>query len=738
MAPADRRAASAGSRARHGTGPGGPVSETAGSPGAVERPSRFRDGVWHRPRLNGRPRSQALVRPRVPAWFWLSAIVVVSIGIRVALERRMVAPWIMIDEIVYSELAKSFAAHGSFLVRGVPSHGYGFVYPIVIAPAWRLFTSIPDAYAAAKTINAVVMSLAAVPAYFLARRLLRPSFALAVAALTVAVPSMLYTGTLMTENVFYPLFIVVALALVAMLERPTPFRQVLLLALCLLAYLTRQQAVALVAAAATAPILLALVERRVRVLRPFVTLYGILGAAAAAALLDTVARGRSIYSLLGAYRAATNRSYSPHDVVRYLLYHVAELDLYLGIVPFAALLAIWLAPRRATERVRAFAVASFAIVAWLVLEVAAFASQESLRIEERNMFYVAPLALIALLALAEEGVVTRRRLPLLAAASASAVLPFFIPFPRFITTSAVSDTFALLPWWWIQDQGIVLADLRWVALGVAILAAALVFVPRRLAVVLPLLVGAYFVATSFVVDNGRHGIHLASVGSRWAGSHEVHVNWIDRAVGPNATVDYVWSGANPYTIWENEFFNRSFRHVYNLGGSAADPLTETPVTRRSDGDLVAAGRVLSAQYVLADGSTEVKGDLVAQDPLGVRLYRVDGPVVSLTHVTGLYPDTWSGKRVTYERVDCTGGQLSVRFESDPSLYSTDQVVTAFERGAQVGRISIAPTAQPTLALPLEPAGGRCTVDFVVARTKVPGPADSRRLGVHFLSFTTKG
>ncbi len=53
----------------------------------------------------------------------------------------MVAPWIMIDELVYSELAKSFAAHGQFLLRGVPSHGYGFVYPVVIAPAYRLFAS---------------------------------------------------------------------------------------------------------------------------------------------------------------------------------------------------------------------------------------------------------------------------------------------------------------------------------------------------------------------------------------------------------------------------------------------------------------------------------------------------------------------------------------------------------------------------------------------------------------------
>src|SRR5215510_3719720 len=90
----------------------------------------------------------------IPAWVWLVGIVVVSIAVRIALARRMVAPWIMIDEVVYSELAKSFAGSGEFLVRDVPSRGYGFVYPVLIAPAWRLFAPVPEAYAAAKTINA--------------------------------------------------------------------------------------------------------------------------------------------------------------------------------------------------------------------------------------------------------------------------------------------------------------------------------------------------------------------------------------------------------------------------------------------------------------------------------------------------------------------------------------------------------------------------------------------------------
>ena len=158
----------------------------------------------------------------------------------------MTAPWIMVDELVYSELAKSVAATGHFLIRDQASGSYGFVYPLVIAPAWRLFGAVPDAYAAAKAINSVAMSLAAVPAYFLARRVLSQWLSLAAALLAVAVPSMVYTGTLMTENAFYPIFLAAALVLVLMLERPTWQRQLLVLGIALVAFATRAQAVALV------------------------------------------------------------------------------------------------------------------------------------------------------------------------------------------------------------------------------------------------------------------------------------------------------------------------------------------------------------------------------------------------------------------------------------------------------------------------------------------------------------
>jgi hypothetical protein len=330
----------------------------------------------------------------------------------------------------------------------------------------------------------------------------------------------------------------------------------------------------------------------------------------------------------------------------------------------------------------------------------------------------------------------------------AAVLPFFIPYATFIGPSATSDTFALLPWWWVQDQGIHFDVLRYVVLGVAVAAAVFLFLPRRYVLVLPVLVGLYFVATSFVVENGRHGIHRATLASLFEGIDKTHPDWIDRLVGHNAHVAYLWSGDNNgiYTLWENEFFNRSLTRVLTLSGPGSDVFEETPVVRQGNSIVTAAtGAPIYARYVLTDGSTEVRGKALGEDQrLSVRLYKVDGPVELRTSVTGLWPDTWSGKDVTYKRLDCTGGALDVLLQTDAGLYTTDQVVTARVLGRKVASVRIAPTAQVTMHVPLRPVPGThtCVVRFETARTLVPAkvhpkvrPPDTRALGAHFLSFT---
>ena len=140
--------------------------------------------------------------------------------------------------------------------------------------------------------------------------------------------------------------------------------------------------------------------------------------------------------------------------------------------------------------------------------------------------------------------------------------------------------------------------------------------------------------------------------------------------------------------------------------------------------------------------TDIAGTRLARDPgIGLALYRVNGPIVILTRVRGLYAnDTWSGRRVTYRRLRCSGGQLSVRLGTDGHLFSGNQVVTATENGRVVGSIQISPTDQPTLGVPLDAdAHGVCTVDFTAATLRIPalvqsGSKDTRKLGAHYFSF----
>src|SRR5205807_6155549 len=101
------------------------------------------------------------------------------------------------------------------------------------------FDNLESAYRFILALNPLVMSTAAVPAYFLARRVATRGLALVVALLTVAVPSMAYARFVMTENLFYPLFLVVLYVLFLALEKPTPKRQALLIAALLVAGLTR-------------------------------------------------------------------------------------------------------------------------------------------------------------------------------------------------------------------------------------------------------------------------------------------------------------------------------------------------------------------------------------------------------------------------------------------------------------------------------------------------------------------
>src|SRR5215210_4015346 len=117
-------------------------------------------------------------------WLWLAVLVCVSTAIRYAFARGMTSPWILVDEIIYSESAKGIAEDGRRAIRGVPiGNQYGAVYPLLLSPAYALFDAMPDAYDAMKAINALTISLVAVPTHLLGRRVLPVRWALLGAAL---------------------------------------------------------------------------------------------------------------------------------------------------------------------------------------------------------------------------------------------------------------------------------------------------------------------------------------------------------------------------------------------------------------------------------------------------------------------------------------------------------------------------------------------------------------------------
>jgi hypothetical protein len=677
----------------------------------------------------------------VPVWAWLAMIVISSFALRAWLARGMLGPFIMVDELIYSELARSFAAGDGFQVRDVPATGFSLVYPILISPVYRLSDSLPDAYAAVKTLNALFMSLAAVPAYLLARRLLTVPMSLAAAVLAVSLPSLVYTGTVMTENVFYPLFLTGSLVLVLVLERPTRGRQLTLFALLGLLFATRVQAVAFAPAIVAAPFLLALFAGqplRATLMR-FRVLYELLVGGAILVVAAQLLRGRSPGDLLGAYSIVGDRSYDPETVARFFLYHLAELDLYLGVLPFAAFVLLAVIARRSAPGLAPFLAAGTALTVSLLLVVAAFASEFANRIQERNTFVVAPFFLIALLVWVDRGL-PRPRWMAPAVAAACALLPLAIPFERFIETGAISDTLALLPIW--NAYGSLLFDsIDATVLAGGILAAALfVFVPRRWALALPAVTLLFFAAISHNVWFGEHGFRQASVGALFQGIRVGDRDWIDEAIPPGATVAVVWKGVTDrFAVNQNEFFNRSVGPVYFIGGPTPGGLAETEVTiDEATGELrTKAGQRIDPRYLLAEDAVSPDGVVLARDPgIGLTLWRVASPLVATaTRIEGQYPgDTWSGRTVTWTRERCRGGTLTVSLSSDPQLFDEDQIVTASVGGEVVGRARIAPAGTARLRVRPTPQRGTCRVVFRVARTKVPGGGDDRELGAHFKTF----
>ena len=386
---------------------------------------------------------------------------------------------------------------------------------------------------------------------------------------------------------------------------------------------------------------------------------------------------------------------------------------------------------------------TLSLTAWFAVVVATFASRFADRIQERNLFVVAPLFLVLLLAWVERGA-PRPRVLALAAAAGSALLVLAIPFETYITTSSVSDTLMLLPWWAVLEK----VGSGWVPplaflLGV-LFAAAMLAVPRRYAVALPLIVLAYWLVVLRPIWFGPYpyGVKQAGAGALFQGIRGAPRDWIDAAVPDGASVGVLYTGrADRFTVNQNEFFNRAVGPIYYTAGSTpgGEGLGETQVTVGGGDGVVRLpdGSALRPGYLLADGSVEPEGKAVARDlGLGMTVWRIDGPLVlASTKVTGVYDDRWSGPVVTWTRQQCRGGTLTVSLSGDATLFPDGQVVTASTGQA----VRVSPNRVARLTVPVQPRGGTCSARFTVDPTAVPsevlaGSTDDRVLGTHFNAF----
>src|SRR5262249_3122658 len=157
-------------------------------------------------------------RDYVPA---LAVIIGASFVIRTALAWLRAAPALFPDEYIYSAIGRSIADSGRPSIRGGSAHFPALLQPIATAPAW-LFGDVDVGFRAGQAVGALAMSRAAVPVFLLARRLgLSKWLALAVAALTVLVPDLVYAAFVTSEPFAYPLFLATAAAATLALADPT-------------------------------------------------------------------------------------------------------------------------------------------------------------------------------------------------------------------------------------------------------------------------------------------------------------------------------------------------------------------------------------------------------------------------------------------------------------------------------------------------------------------------------------
>jgi hypothetical protein len=350
----------------------------------------------------------------------LAGLVAASVVIRLVVGWLRATPNYFSDEYLYAELGRSLIESGRPLIRGTEVGFPALLQPLLTAPAW-LVEDVAVSYRLIQGFGAVAMSLAAIPAFLLARRVGagRP-LALGVAAFTLAVPDLLYASWVVAEPFAYPLALASVLCATVALTEPSRRNGLLFVLFAGLAASARIQFAVLPVCFVAAVLILGLRERRLRAaLRDQAWPLGAFAALALVALAFGVAR------LLGMYGNALDGGVDPVQLLEGAGVNALVLAYSSGwILLPGALIGLALALARPRNRPE-LAFAAFAVPLTIALFVEAGLAGDVERAQERYVFYVLPLAAVGFCLYAARGWAGRMYLALVAAAlvAASATVP---------------------------------------------------------------------------------------------------------------------------------------------------------------------------------------------------------------------------------------------------------------------------------------------------------------------------
>jgi 4-amino-4-deoxy-L-arabinose transferase-like glycosyltransferase len=148
-------------------------------------------------------------RASLAAWAKLFAAFAFLVTVKLAFSLQVPGMSIMSDEMIFSKASGLFFALD--FSGCVPGPEYPPLYSLLVAPAHAL-GGVHEFYRGAQLINAVVSSLIVVPCFLLARRFMPENHAVAASLVAGAMPSAIaYSTRVMSENLFFPLFMLACL-----------------------------------------------------------------------------------------------------------------------------------------------------------------------------------------------------------------------------------------------------------------------------------------------------------------------------------------------------------------------------------------------------------------------------------------------------------------------------------------------------------------------------------------------